>query len=242
MKFCASSGGGEELDQQFASLSLRSTPSPPTIPHTSGNNTPKPPPAPSTELSAILTALRKLREALVATARRDTFAQRAYIFNIHAAILCKEWESYAPALLSLLTKIHPQTPLPPPDLHEFVGFWILDLACRQADLMAAYAVKVQYKYEDRRVELVLKALVHDNWVMFWKMRRAVDGYQRRVMEFADTGIRLHALKCLGRGYLTADRLYVESCTDRKWVDLVQDGVGWELTDGEKIVIRRPKVK
>ncbi|KAF2500242.1 hypothetical protein BU16DRAFT_478500 [Lophium mytilinum] len=251
MKFCASSSSGDELDKQFASLSFNSTSplptaNPPTPPPSrasrSGSNASNAPPSHSVELATILTALRKIREAIVATDRRDEFAQRVYIFNIHAAILCKEWESYAPALISLLTKIHSQSPLPAPELHEFVGFWILDLACRQSDIMAAYTVKKQFKYEDRRVGLVLKALAHDDWVLFWKMRRAVDGYQRRIMEFADTTMRLHALKCLGRSYMTADRAYVERCTDRKWVDLVKDGVGWEITEGEKIVIRRPKVK
>lgn len=109
-------------------------------------------------------------------------------------------------------------------------------------MLAAYQVKRQYKYSDRRVEMVLRALVADNWVVFWKMRRAVDGYQKRVMEWAEEGVRLHALKCLGRGYMTAERSYVERCADRRWADLVNDGVGWELVDGEKVIIRRPKVK
>ncbi|OCL12751.1 hypothetical protein AOQ84DRAFT_352359, partial [Glonium stellatum] len=253
MKFCAASGGGDELDKQFAALSLDTTspsasaplaPSkstPPLSSRPSGSSAAKPTPSPTAELTTILTALRKLREAIIATDRRDTFAQRAYIFNIHVAILTKDWESYQPALLSLLYKIHPRTPLPPPDLHEFVGYWVLDLACRQSDLTAAHAARATWSYKDRRVEIVLKALAHDDWVGFWKMRRAVDGYQKRIMEWAEDGMRLHALKCLGRSYMTADRAYVERCTEKKWEDLVKDGVGWELAEGEKVVIRKPKV-
>ena len=259
MKFCAASGGGDELDKQFAALSLNTTPPstsapsvPPALPskqipplsssRPSGSSAPKPPSSPTAELATILTALRKLREAIIATDRRDTFAQRAYIFNIHAAILTKDWESYQPALLSLLYKIHPHTPLPAPDLHEFVGYWVLDLACRQSSLMAAHAARAVWGYKDRRVEMVLKALAHDDWVGFWKMRRAVDGYQKRVMEWAENGVRLHALRCLGRSYMTADRTYVERCTGKGWEDLVKDEVGWELVEEEKIVIRRPRVR
>jgi hypothetical protein len=101
---------------------------------------------------------------------------------------------------------------------------------------------MRYRYRDRRVQLVLRALVADNWVLFWKMKRAVDGYQRRIMEFAEQGIRVHALKCLGRGYMSADRRYVEHCADRKWAELVEDGVGWELTETDKVIIKRPKAK
>lgn len=245
MKFCASSTNGDELDKQFASLSLSSTSL--TVSSSSSANTvhlqaARPLNASSGELPAILAALRKLREAIIATGRRDQFAQRAYIFNIHTAILCKDWESYYPALRSLLNNIHPQTPLSASELHEYIGYLILDLACRQGDIASAHEARLRYNYTDRRVELVLKALVADNWVVFWKMKRAVDGYQRRIMEYAEQGMRVHALKCLGRGYMSADRRYVERVAERKWDNLVEDGVGWELTETDRVIIKKPKVK
>jgi hypothetical protein len=69
----------------------------------------------------------------------------------------------------------------------------------------------------------------------------VDGYQRSVVEWADGGMRVHALKCLGRSYFSAERGFVERVADRRWEELVSDGVGWELSaDGERVVIRRAK--
>ncbi|KAF2007030.1 hypothetical protein P154DRAFT_181621 [Amniculicola lignicola CBS 123094] len=252
MKFCASSPNSSDLDKSFASLSLnaQSTNLAQASTTPAASDLPDPIPIPLNkpldptkgELSAILYALRKLREAITATARRDQFAQRAYIFNIHAAILCKDWESYSPALSALLTVIHPSTPLTPTELHEYVGYQILDLACRQSNLLAAHSIRLRYAYVDRRVNLILKSLVDDNWVMFWKMKKAVDGYQRRVMEFAEQNVRVHALKCLGRGYMSADRRFVERSADRKWGDLVGDGVGWELVEGDRVVIKRPKLR
>ncbi|KAF2871852.1 hypothetical protein BDV95DRAFT_27448 [Massariosphaeria phaeospora] len=240
MKFCASSSNGDDLARQFAAL----------LPHDFflGASDAKPPPIsqpsnhPVGELSAIIAALRRLREAITATARKDQFAMRAYIFNIHAAILCRDWESYSPALVSLLGVVHPQNPLSEQALHEYVGYMILDLACRQGDIEAAHRIRLRYQYKDRRVELVLKALVADNWVIFWKMKKAVDGYQRRLMEFTELRMRIHALKCLGVGYLSADRMWVEACADRNWADLIKDGVGWELTEFDRVIIKRPKAK
>jgi exonuclease VII large subunit len=248
MKFCAASTNGEDLSSQFASLNLNSTstslspastPTQAAIPILTPRSTNLPS---ASELASVLSALRKLREAITATARRDQFAQRAYIFNIHAAILCKDWESYAPALTALLNTIHPKTPLSSTELHEYVGYLVLDQACRQGDIAGAHETRLQYKYKDRRVELVLRALVSDNWVVFWKMKKAVDGYQRRIIEYAEQGTRVHALKCLGRGYMSAERRYVERCADRKWADLVHDGVGWELTEADRVVIKTPKGK
>ncbi|KAF2280244.1 uncharacterized protein EI97DRAFT_411336 [Westerdykella ornata] len=256
MKFCASTTTTSDLDACFAALSISSTsltpqrapagPAKPASASTSSRTTPShspgatPSPPQKNDLPLILTALRKLREAITATHRQDGFALRAYTFNIHAALLARDWESYLPALHYLLFTIHPRTPLSSPELHEYVGYLILDQACRQGDLMTAHESRVRYRYRDRRVEAVLRALIRDDWGTFWRMKRAVDGYQRRIMEFAEQRIRVHALKCLGRAYMTADRSYVERVADRKWEDLVEDGVGWELAEGDRVVIRRLK--
>ncbi|KAH7400522.1 hypothetical protein DE146DRAFT_788095 [Phaeosphaeria sp. MPI-PUGE-AT-0046c] len=189
------------------------------------------------ELATVLQSLRKLREALTASTRTDLFARRAYYFNIHVAVLCHDWESYLPALYSLLRTLHPSSPLPPHDLRDFVGLLILDQVCRQADFAGARETKLAYGYRDRRVEAVMRALVADDWVVFWRMRRGVDGYQRAVMEWAEKRVRVHALKCVGRAYMRADKGYVERCAERGWEELVEDGVGWE-EDGGVVFIRR----
>ncbi|KAK4991218.1 hypothetical protein LTR66_004868 [Elasticomyces elasticus] len=235
MRFCASSKDGEALEQAFATLSVSGVTldTPPTAkavnaasqPSRIQSDVPK-----AQELSTILMAMRKLREAIVGSHRTDQFAQRAYIFIIHATTLTKHMESYHPALLYLLRIIHPCTPLSAPELQEFVGYLILDLACRQGELSEA----------DRRVDAVLNALVHDSWYRFWRIKRAVDGYQRALMNWADEDMRMHALKCLGRSYLAADKSYVERVADAKWEDLVKNGCGWQLEDGGKIMIRKPK--
>jgi hypothetical protein len=245
-----------KLTSSFSSLSL-SKHAPPEAQHqptrrpplasTSTNTTthhpiPQKAFAPSiNELATVLASLRKLREAITASSRSDAFALRAYTFAIHVSILCHDWSSYLPSLLSLLSKIHPVNPLSPSTLHECVGLLILDQACRQSDYAGARATKLAYGYKDWRVEKVLRCLVADDYVGFWRVRRSVDGYQRSVMEWADGGVRVHALKCLGRAYLSADRGFVERVTERRWEELVSEGVGWELSaDGERVLIKKPK--
>lgn len=69
----------------------------------------------------------------------------------------------------------------------------------------------------------------------------MDGYLRCVMRFAEDGLRIHALKCLGKSYFGVEKGYVERCTDRRWEELVKGGVGWELGhDGVSVIIRRIK--
>lgn len=251
MKFCASSSGGEELESAFASLSIQQ-------PATNDSQNLKPDPSgtasrPSVhhrqlasdrpnDLPNILMAMRRLREGILGSRRRDAFAQRAYMFIAQASILTRSWESYQPTLLHLVHDIHAYTPLTALELRDFVGYMILDLACRQNELVQAYALKVRFKHEDRRVAAVLKALVHDDWPRFWRIRRAVDGYQRALMGFAEERMRLHVLKCLGRSYLNADRVFVERSTDAKWEDLTKSGVGWQLQDNGTVIIRKPKPK
>ncbi|KAF2396254.1 hypothetical protein EJ06DRAFT_500759 [Trichodelitschia bisporula] len=251
MKFCAASGGGDELDRQFAALTLSPSsllppPQQPTptdfVPRLDATPAPLPNPPPSPELQTILAAMRKLREAIRATKRTDAFAQRAYVFLIRAAILARAWEAYAPALLYLLQGIHPRTPLSGPELREFAVYYLLDLACRQGDLGKAYAIRMRYGLGEGRVDGVLRALVSDDWVLFWRMRKRVDGYQRCLMGWAEEGVRLHALKCLGRTYFSAEKGFIEKMVERDWGALVTSGVGWELQDDGVVVIRRVRAR
>ncbi|EME88843.1 uncharacterized protein MYCFIDRAFT_87586 [Pseudocercospora fijiensis CIRAD86] len=254
MKFCASAGGREGLEAALSSLNTIKAPIPlpgppkitsststqerPQLPHRPASATDRAP----NDLPNILLAMRKLRESILATRRTDNFAQRAYMFIIHASILTKSWESYLPALHYLLHKIHPHTPLSEPEIQEFSGYQILDLCCRQNELLDAFAVKVRFRQRDRRVNSVLKALVRDDWVRFWRLRRVVDGYQRAVLEFAVERMRLHALKCLGRGYMQAEKAYVERCGDSEWSELVRNGCGWQLQESGIVMIRKLKAK
>nr|POE89753.1 hypothetical protein CFP56_20222 [Quercus suber] len=246
MKFCASSGGGEGLEKAFAALAVSSensrlaeaasTATRPVLPrHVSSTERPN-------DMPNILMAMRKLREGILASRRRDQFAQRAYMFIIHASILTRSWESYQPALNYLLRDIHQLSPLSMPELQEFAGYQILDLACRQYELLDALTMRFTYKHRDRRVNAVLVALVRDDWVRFWRTKRAVDGYQRAIMEFAAERMRLHALKCLGRSYLSADKAFIEHSADAPWEELVKSGVGWGLQENGMVLIRKPKAK
>lgn len=241
MKFCASIGG-DSLDKVFASLSISSAANGNVTTKEGKECVPESTTDTPAELATIMMATRKLREGIFASRRVDAFAQRAYIFIIRAAILTKHMESYYPAMLHLLNRIHPMQPLAAAELREFVGYYMLDLACRQSDYAAAYAVRSQYEFKDRRIEMVVGALVHDNWCVFWRMRRAVDGYQKRLMEWAEDALRVHALKCLGRTYLTVERAYVERVAERNWDSLKRENnVGWEL-DGDRVIVRRVKGK
>ena len=196
----------------------------------------------SKELSTILMAMRKIREAIVSSARKDTFAMQAYVFIIRATILAKHMESYHPALLHLLHTIHPVTPLTSVEYSEFVGYYILDLACRQNDLAAAYYVKSRYKYKDGQVEAVVKALVHGDWCTFWNKESLVTSHQKRLMEWTQDEMRSRALGCLGKGYLSVDKNYLEKAIHWRWEQLVEErNTGWQL-EGDVVIIRRIRGK
>ncbi|GAB7362030.1 hypothetical protein MBLNU230_g2064t1 [Neophaeotheca triangularis] len=264
MQFCASSGSGDELEKAFTAMSMQprattTTTATATRPSQAPSRTaldpsPRPTTSPhqrqqspttthhASEMSHLLMAMRKLREGILASQRRDAFAQRAYMFIIHASILARHWPSYLPALRYLLSEIHTHTPLSQPELQEFVGYQILDLACRQDELVDAFAVRAAFRHRDRRVATVLRCLVHDDWVRFWRTRQAVDGYQRALIEVAEERVRLHALKCLGRSYMSADRAFIERMAGAAWEELVKGGVGWQLQADGKVVIRKPKAK
>ena len=196
----------------------------------------------SKELGILLMAMRKLREGIVASKRVDGFAAGAYMFIIRAAILTSTFESYHPALLHLLNVIHARSPLTNSELHEFIGYHILDLACRTREFSEAFKVRNRWWYKDERVEGIVLAAVRDNWITFWRLREQIDGYQRALVGWIEEDLRKHALKCLAKTYFTVEKGYVEKCGGRKWEDLkALNGVGWEL-EGNKVIVRKVKSK
>ena len=244
MTFCSDAGRGDELLRRLARLDLSQA----------GGHAQQPIFATNIEsvnanfdasqkdLSILMMAIRKLREGIVASNRVDEFSIQAYIFCIRLSILMKHMESYHPAILHLLTKMHPLLPLTTTELQEFVGYLVLDLACRQNELAQAYSVRHSYKLHDPKVNSVLRALAHDNYYLFWRVKRSVDGYKAKIMEFAEDDMKKQTLKCRGRSYLNIDLPALEHYTSTSWPVLTKEfGVGWQL-EGTKVIIRKPKGK
>ncbi|APA14783.1 hypothetical protein sscle_13g095530 [Sclerotinia sclerotiorum 1980 UF-70] len=241
MLFAADARRGDELNRKLARLNISQE---------NGNRDPaQPVPNPAdltnskadtNELDAITMGMRKLREGIVASKRIDDFSIQAYIFCIRLSILLKHWESYHPAMRHLLQVMHPKHPLSSTELQEFAGYQVLDLACRQSDLAKAFSIKLTLGLRDSKVDEVLKAIAHDNYFLFWKVKRGMDGYKAKIMEFAGEEMKLHALKSIGKTYLSIDLDSLEQLTDSNWTTLTKVyNVGWQL-EGTKVVIRKPK--
>lgn len=244
MDFCTDAGQGDELSRRLAGLEISDehehSDSSRTRPGT--DNRPIDANFGQKVISILIMAMRKLREGIVASNRVDDFAIQAYIFCIRLSILVKHMESYHPAILHLLKKMHPIQSLTNTELQEFVGYLVLDLACRQNDLAQAFSVRYQYRLRDSKVDAVLRSLTHDNYFLFWRVKQSVDGHKAKLMEFAEVEMRKLTLKCLGRAYLSIDQFSLEQYTHASWSSLCNDyGVGWQL-EINKVVIRKPKLR
>lgn len=238
MSFCTDAGDSNSLLKSFASLRLTDQ-STTTAPASSTPSSSPSSPAPSsTDLSHILSALRKLREGVVASKRADPFATQAYLFAIRLGILCAHPETYHPALLHLLRAIHPRHALTAVELHEAAAYLVLDAACRRGDLSDAYALRNRYRLRDAKVDAVLAALARDDWVAFFRAKKGVDGHRARLLEFAEDGVRRHLLKAFGRAYLSVPLRFLEASSGLDWEELRRRyKVGWEVDDG-RVVIRK----
>ena len=196
----------------------------------------------SATLSLLTMSMRKLREGIVASHRIDEFTTQVYIFIIRLSIQLRQWESYLPALSHLLFSIHARRPLSKLELQEFASYFVLDLACRQGDLAEANRKRLELGVKDGKIGKVLKTIVYDDYVGFWRLMRSVDGHRAKIMEYAEDEMRLHALKCIGRAYFQVPKQFVEAMTNSTWKEMVEKHkVGWELS-GAEVIIRKPKVK
>ncbi|KAL7627934.1 hypothetical protein AAE478_002129 [Parahypoxylon ruwenzoriense] len=254
MTFCSDAGERDELLRRFASLDISSTSDKENISTKPTTNIFAPDLArpsslaPATiltstkGLSDVLSALRKLREGIVASKRVDDFAVQVYLFCIRLSVLVKHPESYHPAILHLLRRIQPLHSMTSVEMSEVVGYLILDSACRRNNLAEAFAMRHKYQLRDAKIDAVLDALAHDNYIEFNRLKKRVDGHKAKLLEYADESMRKHLLKCFGRAYLGVDLDFLEKCADSEWASLTaEDGVGWEL-DGSKVIIRKVKAR
>ncbi|CAL5872565.1 uncharacterized protein PFLUO_LOCUS6829 [Penicillium psychrofluorescens] len=257
MSFCARHA--KHLDAALASLptspSADATSNPPAAQSAKTKikpSTEKGVAPPSAELSTLLLSLRKLREALLATAASTpiAFSQRVHVFSIRLSILTRHPPSYFPSLRHVLDKLHsPSHPLPDSEIKELVSYLILDYACRQRDMVAAFELRArarrEHGFQSQTVDDVLCALMHDNWIVFWQVRKGVDSYIRAVLDWAVDRVRRHALKAVGSAYLSVPIGWVlDGCTghDQSWTweKLVDtEKLGWQR-EGDRIIIRKPK--
>lgn len=205
------------------------------------------------ELSMILTALRKLREGILATSGTTAsplFSQRVHIFNVRLAILALHPESYHASLRYLLGKLHSQDhPLPQTELREMTSLLILDTALRLGDIMEAYRIRIRarvaFKFVNKDLDQILLAVVRNDWPLFWRMRNRVDGYMRAIMHWHLDSIRKTTLKTIGKSYLKCGIEWIIQSTtgsEMDWDELVaKEDIGW-LRDGDIAIIRKPKVQ
>ncbi|KAL9576843.1 MAG: hypothetical protein Q9212_006773 [Teloschistes hypoglaucus] len=198
----------------------------------------------SAEVAILILAMRKLREATVASRRRDMFAKAVYFFIIRTTIMLGHPESYHPALLYLFRRIHPSNTLSNEEKMEFVGYLVLDLACRQNDLASALHVRCLYNHHSQSIDTVLSALIHGSWLQYWNARTTTSAYERRLMQWTDERMAGHAIQCLGKSYLSINKTFLERCTGLEWEILKDTGkISWALDgDGETVIIKPIKKK
>ena len=185
--------------------------------------------------------MRKLREAIVATARTDEFALNVYSFIIQETILIGHYESYHPALLHLLRILLPAANRSREEVSKYVGYYILDLACRQSELERALSIMHTFAHIDRNVGEVLKALVRGDWVIFWRASQRMTRHQRELVQMADVNVRKHILSCFGSTYLSLDRAYLENAVKQSWPEIQRQQPTWQLEE-ETVVIRKIRKK
>ena len=199
--------------------------------------------------------MRKLREAIVSTTRLDAFSHKVYVWIIRESVLLGSWETYHPALIYFLARIHPNVkdievdPCSPSffeDINvyeQFLEYYILDLACRQADLARAHTIFMKARYSgihlDLTVKALLKPLIRGNYIHFFRIKHSlINPWQRTLTDFAEDRMRKHATACMGKSYLVIDKSALETATRRPWDQLKkEEGLAWGEA-GENVVIRR----
>jgi hypothetical protein len=190
----------------------------------------------------VLFAMRKLREAIVATRRTDQFSSEALCFMVRAGIMAYSIETYQPTLVHLLHTLHPKRALSAADMVEFTVYYVLDLACRQGSLNEAFRVLIASSVLDKaRLQKLLNALAAGNWARFWRAQRGLSTMERIISTYASDNIRANVVLCLQKSYFTVPQAFVERCLSEEWPEVCKRCATWQL-EGNSVVVRRAKAR
>ena len=92
------------------------------------------------------------------------------------------------------------------------------------------------------VDTILRSIIMNDWISFWRTRRKVDGYVRAILHWHVERLRKTVLKAIGRTYMMCDIKWILKCatdSEMNWDELVvSEDVGW-IRDGDKAIIRKP---
>lgn len=183
-------------------------------------------------------ALRKLREAILATKRRDGFARAVFVYSIRVGIQLRSMETYHAALLYYVRSLCDASPATSREREECQLYHVLDLACRLRDMQRACAAMDKFGLWSSTVGESLHSIITNNWSRFWYCYHLSTDLQRKLLDNMAETIRDHAFASLQRSYFTVDRPFAERCFGQP-VDAVSTKYKLQV-EGDTIVLRRHK--
>ena len=223
------------------------------------------------ELAVILSAMRKLRESLIATKRYDGFAVTAYLFIIRSTISLQH-DEYHPALLHAVNVLIRQCDVADHDRDELIAYEVLDLAGRQnavreaweyawhKNLFTSTGVSQQCRNDEvqqalrqhrQSLRLTLKSAIHHNVLMFHHHWTYLTSNERLLLQPLEQRLTVYAVACLSRAYFTAETKFVEKALNTSLSDkmkfvrdsyrLLEGTKEWHVEE-DKVVFRRPRAR
>ena len=222
------------------------------------------------QFDVLLQAMRKVREALVATRRTDGFARRVYLYIVRVAVSLPEYEAYHPVLLLVFRTPRLLEVFSDDEREELARYSVLDLAGRQDAIREAWefawrrglfkrrlqppdrAVKTSNPHNDDRntiLKQVLRSAVRNNLLEFHAKRQLLLPGEQKLLEPLERRLTKNASACLTRAYFAVDLDFAERVLNhrfsadspkRDWASATHTQ-GWKLED-ERVVFRTPKAK
>ena len=218
--------GVERLDEQFNNLTFQ-------------------PAANEEQIHIIRSAMRKLRESLMATNRRDELTREAYLYIIRSSIRQQYHEAYHPALLYLLRTPGLAKLLGIVEYLEIVRYAVLDLAGRQDALREAWELAWRtgiFKYQrnfhetqrsrnellskslekrNETVRRVLHAATRNDVMLFHIHKQELSENEGQLVGPLQRRLDLHTVRCLSKAYFEASIYFVEHVINLRWYNEVE---------------------
>lgn len=190
-------------------------------------------------IDACMSALRKLREGIVASRREDLFAIDVFERTVRCAILVNHKDAYMPTMRYLIRTLYPNAQgricLKSRDILHSLYLIHLFMIGDHTEYMVERS-----KLGERKglAHEIVRAYIQGNWTRWHHLLKDAAFLEAKLMQQTFSIMADHVLSTISASYMAVDIAWLTKASSDHWRAKVKDNPLWSL-DEATLIFKRP---
>lgn len=192
----------------------------------------------SPSADSCLSSLRKLREGVVASGRKDVFAIDVFERTVRYAVVANHVESYVPAMRYLITTLYPETRR---KIHTgravLESLYLLHLLSTE-DYLEFMNERATLDRRHCVADNILRAHVQGNWIALERLKQKITFLESKMLAQNFAKLADQAVSTIEAAYLAVDSSWLQRASGDQWKARMKNNSKWSI-EGTRLTFKRP---